>query len=168
MKCCNVIKSCAVAPDHTEGEGSVARGLLCIHSDPRDAHEIAATGKACANMLDMTEANMPLSDGSDETVGVAKFAPSHAMDTDDNTMRERGRGVNDIVGTPDVDSLKAKAKPVQRKNLFVDETVASFFRRLSWSPDGAFLITPTSQNWDAAARKTQFCTYIFARGQFVR
>ncbi|CAN0182978.1 unnamed protein product, partial [Ectocarpus sp. 12 AP-2014] len=67
-----------------------------------------------------------------------------------------------------VDSTKDKAKPVQRKNLFVDETVTSFFRRLSWSPDGAFLITPTAQHWDAATRQTQFCTHLFTRGQFAK
>lgn len=66
------------------------------------------------------------------------------------------------------DTAKEKAKPIQRRNLFVDETVTSFFRRLTWSPDGAFLITPTAQTWDATARTTQFCTYLFTRGQFVK
>lgn len=63
---------------------------------------------------------------------------------------------------------KDKIKPTQRRNIFVDETVTSFFRRLTWTPDGAFLITPTAQNWDATARKTRFCTYLFTRGQFFK
>lgn len=79
---------------------------------------------------------------------------------------DRGRGDNNSAIRSD--NARVKVKPVQRKNLFVDETVTSFFRRLSWSPDGAFLITPTAQNWDAATGKTQFCTYLFARGQFVK
>lgn len=82
----------------------------------------------------------------------------------DGTDRERG----DNNSAFRADNARVKVKPVQRKNLFVDETVTSFFRRLSWSPDGAFLITPTAQNWDAATGKTQFCTYLFARGQFVK
>lgn len=31
----------------------------------------------------------------------------------------------------------------KKANLFCDETVPTFFRRLSWTPDGAFLIAPT-------------------------
>ncbi|CAN0588722.1 unnamed protein product, partial [Ectocarpus sp. 12 AP-2014] len=42
-------------------------------------------------------------------------------------------GGNEDACATGVDSTKDKAKPVQRKNLFVDETVTSFFRRLSWS-----------------------------------
>ncbi|CAN0138022.1 unnamed protein product, partial [Ectocarpus fasciculatus] len=60
-----------------------------------------------------------------------------------NVIKSGGgdKGNEDACATG-VDSTKDKTKPVQRKNLFVDETVTSFFRRLSWSPDGAFLITP--------------------------
>jgi len=39
----------------------------------------------------------------------------------------------------------ATSTPSKRNNLFADEsTVESFFRRLSWTPDGAFLIAPTA------------------------
>lgn len=67
-----------------------------------------------------------------------------------------------------VETAKDKTKPPQRRNMFVDETVTSFFRRLTWTPDGAFLITPTAQSWDAEAGKTRFCTYLFTRGHFIR
>ena len=40
-------------------------------------------------------------------------------------------------------SLSGAARAPARPNLFLDETVPSFFRRLEWTPDGAFLIAPT-------------------------
>ena len=56
-----------------------------------------------------------------------------------------------------------KVKPPKPTDLFCDET-GSFYRRLSWSPDGAFLLIPSGQYFEggvaAAARPT---TYVFSR-----
>lgn len=75
---------------------------------------------------------------------------------------------NDGSPTTATSTTKDQAKPVHRRNLFADETVTSFFRRLAWSPDGAFLVTPTAQHWDPSTRTTKFCTYIFTRGHFAK
>jgi WD40 repeat protein len=59
---------------------------------------------------------------------------------------------------------------VSKQNLYIDETtLESSVRRLSWTNDGAFLITPAAL-WheDAIDRKSnvQFATLVFARHRF--
>jgi len=70
--------------------------------------------------------------------------------------------------------------PTHKKyHLFADEsTVESFFRRLAWTVDGAFLITPASIWQDTAvsigtslptnSASPSFATYLFARHHFDR
>ena len=59
----------------------------------------------------------------------------------------------------------------KKQNLFADEsTVESFFRRLNWTTDGAFLITPCalwhgSEN-DKENTSPSFATLLFARHQY--
>ena len=65
-----------------------------------------------------------------------------------------------------------------RRNLYADEsTLQSFFRRLSWTADGAFLVTPSalwyadedeenSGDTDDNKASPSFATYLFARHQF--
>ncbi|CAM9413413.1 unnamed protein product, partial [Discosporangium mesarthrocarpum] len=60
------------------------------------------------------------------------------------------------------------SKTPPRGKLFGDETVGSFFRRLAWTPDGAFLVTPTGQFQDPRTGNTAFCTYLFSRENFAR
>lgn len=136
----------------------------------------AATALTSADETDGTCAEVlaaPLVGGDGEAIVTAEAGTlpnaTHGAgnaEANGDEGNDRGRGGNNSAFR--ADSAKVKIKPVQRKNIFVDETVTSFFRRLSWSPDGAFLITPCAQNWDAATGKTQFCTYLFARGQFVK
>lgn len=152
-----------------------AEDVPCTVS-PRARVTAAGTALTSTDEADETCADVvavPVVDGDGEAILTAKgeTLPNAGHGTGsadangvDGADRERG----DKNSAIRADNAKVKVKPVQRKNLFVDETVTSFFRRLSWSPDGAFLITPTAQNWDAATGKTQFCTYLFARGQFVK
>jgi len=64
--------------------------------------------------------------------------------------------------------------PPKKQNLFADEsTVESFFRRLSWTVDGAFLVTPCalwhpdSDNEDDKENSSpSFATLLFARHQY--
>lgn len=59
----------------------------------------------------------------------------------------------------------------KRQNLFADEsTVESFFRRLNWTADGAFLITPCAL-WHGIENNKEnsspsFATLLFARHQY--
>lgn len=183
VKCCNVIKSCVVKSEELGGEASrYIQGVQTSHDAA--AHEVSKvdTGMASRGIPptategeDKSRAKplaKALTDISNESTCVTDGETGSAAITE--ACDADGTGGRVIVGGVDEDNLatnadsKDKAKSVQRKNLFVDETVTSFFRRLSWSPDGAFLITPTAQYWDSATRKTQFCTYLFMRGQFVK
>ena len=48
----------------------------------------------------------------------------------------------DTADTPPAGALKQKTT-----ELFLDDSVPSFFRRLSWSPDGSFLLLPCGQHF---------------------
>jgi chromatin assembly factor 1 subunit B len=53
-----------------------------------------------------------------------------------------------------------------KQRLYVDEsTCESFFRRLSWTADGAFLVTPAAL-WHQDDSNVSFSTYLFARHRF--
>jgi chromatin assembly factor 1 subunit B len=61
---------------------------------------------------------------------------------------------------------------VQKRHLYADEaTHVSFFRRLSWTTDGAYLVTPAAL-WHAEDENADekslpsFATYLFARHKF--
>jgi chromatin assembly factor 1 subunit B len=57
------------------------------------------------------------------------------------------------------------AKP-ERHPLFQDEAVPSFFRRLAWSPDGAFLAAPAGLHRAPGSPKEVHTAYIYARGRW--
>jgi chromatin assembly factor 1 subunit B len=70
-------------------------------------------------------------------------------------------------------SVNANGAASKKRYLYADEsTVESFFRRLSWTSDGAFLVTPASlwhktalgSNGEEAA--PTFATYLFARHEY--
>jgi len=84
-----------------------------------------------------------------------------------------------VTNTQEADQMKDNCitSAVKKHHLFADEsTVESFFRRLSWTTDGAFLVTPaslwhnmTEESTPAPASATDgpsFATYLFARHQF--
>ena len=53
-----------------------------------------------------------------------------------------------------------------KQRLFVDESnCESFFRRLTWTTDGAYLITPAAL-WHSDQSAPSFATYMFARHKF--
>ena len=51
-----------------------------------------------------------------------------------------------------------------RYNLFLDDTVGSFFRRPARAPDGSFLLVPCGQHQGAPNEAPTPTTYVFARG----
>jgi hypothetical protein len=63
---------------------------------------------------------------------------------------------------------------VNKRHLYADEsTLESFFRRLSWTTDGAFLITPaalwqpdTANSANSTPTTSPYATYMFARHKF--
>lgn len=52
--------------------------------------------------------------------------------------------------------------------LFHDETLASFFRRLEWSPDGSFLLVPAGLHKHTSASTHVNTAYIFSRKDLSR
>ncbi|KAH3762418.1 chromatin assembly factor 1 subunit B [Pelomyxa schiedti] len=60
--------------------------------------------------------------------------------------------------------LEDKSDSKYRQALFADESVIlSFFRRLSWSPDGKLLCTPSAVYMDIQGATPSFSTYLFSR-----
>ncbi|KAK9828964.1 hypothetical protein WJX72_003084 [[Myrmecia] bisecta] len=59
-----------------------------------------------------------------------------------------------------VDGEKVK---VQRHHLFQDESMESFFRRPSWSPEGSLLVLPAGQHKSSAASPQVNAAYVYAR-----
>ncbi|CAM9862137.1 unnamed protein product [Scytosiphon promiscuus] len=179
VKCCNVIKSCVIASDDgssgsSSTAGNVQEGTTVLEENPpavdSDSCKAATSPTEMGAGSHIRSANIEgksSSGGIRCTAGTVGAGGAADSAQGKGSIEERRR-TNEDGCTIDGGSTKDKTKPVQRKSLFVDETVTSFFRRLSWSPDGAFLITPTAQHWDAGTRKTQFCTYLFVRGQFVK
>lgn len=78
---------------------------------------------------------------------------------------------------PAVMPMEASPKPysglgVKNANLYANETLTSFFRRLTFTPDGSLLLTPagqyTNQNHSSETGKTTYdvinTVYIYTRG----
>jgi len=65
------------------------------------------------------------------------------------------------------DSAKSKKK-APKHAMFVDENVQSFFRRLSFTPDGSACVVPAAQIMTSSSESATACTYLFARNQWAR
>ncbi|KAK4359832.1 hypothetical protein RND71_022061 [Anisodus tanguticus] len=55
-----------------------------------------------------------------------------------------------------------------KNHLFLDETLPSFFRRLSWSPDGSFLLVPAGSYKFTPASEPANTAYVFSRKDLSR
>jgi chromatin assembly factor 1 subunit B len=85
----------------------------------------------------------------------------HAAQTNSDVIEETA---GDAVAG---DAAGDKGKPkVQRHNLYVDETMQSFFRRLTWTPDGAYMITPAGLYQETEESRPSFATHVFSRHNF--
>lgn len=176
VKCCNVIKSCVVTGDEqlleeTRGGAATKASLVGGVPSPRKEDTLVASGNPTRSSENYpvgsgAVAAVLLGRGPAEVEVFPRGRPSTTGDSFDEGAPHGEKGDDTCV--TGAEAAKDKIKPTQRRNIFVDETVTSFFRRLTWTPDGAFLIIPTAQNWDATAKKTRFCTYLFTRGQFFK
>ncbi|GMI53306.1 hypothetical protein TeGR_g11435 [Tetraparma gracilis] len=95
----------------------------------------------------------------------AKFELGRPKSLKWRVIRDEGAAACEKSGSDVLEEGGAKAR-VERHNLYVDETMQSFFRRLAWTPDGAFLVTPAGLYQEEEAAKPQFATYVFARHAF--
>jgi chromatin assembly factor 1 subunit B len=74
-------------------------------------------------------------------------------------------GDGDDIGN-EMETQDKTANTIKKRHLYADEsTVESFFRRLSWTVDGAFLVTPASV-WHGSNSGPSFATLLFVRHQF--
>ncbi|CAH9123243.1 unnamed protein product [Cuscuta epithymum] len=55
-----------------------------------------------------------------------------------------------------------------KSHLFLDETLPSFFRRLSWSPDGSFLLVPAGSYKCSPASAPTNTAFVFSRNDLSR
>lgn len=190
VKCCNVIKSCVVTPEDGHHAEDIRYGAPSIVGAEATCSPSVYPTEIPRSLSEGSKAVEHTADTNGDRDDNARAIVAALVDQENLGLVTGGRASSrERLGTVDVASEEAdhkdengdektvhvgaeiskdKVKPVQRRNFFVDETVTSFFRRLTWTPDGAFLITPTAQNWDPAARQSQFCTYLFTRGQFVK
>ncbi|CAH1799444.1 unnamed protein product [Owenia fusiformis] len=67
------------------------------------------------------------------------------------------------ISVPNAQNADGETKPKSFK-MYHDDTMKSFFRRLTWTPDGQLLITPAG--CIESGDKTVNATYVFVRGQF--
>ena len=62
--------------------------------------------------------------------------------------------------------LKMKHSKLEKNRMYHDETLLSFFRRPSFSPDGALLATPTGLYLEN--EETKHCVYLYSRGSLCK
>ncbi|CAA7034794.1 unnamed protein product [Microthlaspi erraticum] len=67
-----------------------------------------------------------------------------------------------------VDQKRKDETKKTKTHLFHDETLPSFFRRLSWSPDGSFLLIPAGSLKLLPTSKALNATYVFSRKDLSR
>lgn len=65
-----------------------------------------------------------------------------------------------------VGSSSGEPSGTKRVYLFHDETLPSFFRRLSWSPDGSFAVIPSGVYKEDADSQELHTAYLYARGKW--
>ena len=88
-------------------------------------------------------------------------SPSIAFSQSQKAIPEKAMKLSDNQGTSD--SL------IIKHHLFADESVESFFRRLDWTPDGAFLVVPSGLWPHGSSTKISelsFSTFLFARHKY--
>jgi hypothetical protein len=75
----------------------------------------------------------------------------------------------DADGDVSMDRMQTPVKELESKSktyrIYQDETLVSFFRRLTFSPDGALLFTPCGiHKTHEDDEQSKHCVYIFTRG----
>jgi chromatin assembly factor 1 subunit B len=63
-----------------------------------------------------------------------------------------------------VDREPANTEKTEQFPLFLDESMPSFFRRLSWSPDGSILAVPAGSYRSSRTSSELYTAYLYARG----
>ena len=109
-------------------------------------------------------------------VGKAKMVKYRTLDKDNSNS---STNTNTHTNHENNNNNTTTSTTTKKRHLFADESsVESFFRRLAWTQDGAFLITPaslwhpssttiTSQNETTSTSSSpSFATYLFARHQY--
>ncbi len=61
---------------------------------------------------------------------------------------------------------EGKKQRVQSHNMYLDENINSYFRRLAWSPDGSILLTPMAQFKSQPGVLPTPTVFVFTRGNF--
>ena len=174
-------------------KGSGKKKVLAVmdgNVDDKSSSDVTATDNAANRGSDNT--NHTTTSTTNEIlmgkfeVGKAKMlkyrtttsTPNNNLNTENSTTNDEKAKLNSTSNTNNTN--------VKNRYLFADEsTVESFFRRLAWTNDGAFLITPAalwhskveesenvtptdSERENALESSPSFATHLFARHQFER
>lgn len=59
-------------------------------------------------------------------------------------------------------------RTLHHKRLYHDETLVTFFRRLTFSPDGSLLLTPAGLNFRNIQSERDHCVYVYTRASLLR
>ena len=97
---------------------------------------VAVAEQAAAAVQETEETTAPL-----QNDGVQVRADSCGPPMTDSPAPTGGKAVS---AAGNVESRRAEAKEIKCR-LFLDDSVASFFRRPAWSPDGTFVLLPCGQ-----------------------
>ncbi|CAM9562662.1 unnamed protein product, partial [Chrysoparadoxa australica] len=166
----SVIKSLAAAAPDSAAEQALDESEVVAGAPPGlplkpvQPDEAGAKGLSAAEGAG-AEAEADTKAGGETTEGVVQGAETSAVTAEVPAIAAAAAALPVGAIRPGPGKLPGKKKT---SPLFADGTVPSFFRRLAWTPDGSFLITPTAQLRESAVAKPQYCTCLFRRGNLSR
>lgn len=157
----------------TKGTGK--KKVLAVMDDNVDEKENTTSSLDNAHVV--TSANRTSVASNDVLMGkfeVGKAKMLKYRNSNSTTNSENNSNDGNAKPAPVTNNNTATATS-KKRYLFADESsVESFFRRLAWTKDGSFLITPASlwhsnaETQDASPSSPSFATYLFARHQYDR
>ena len=157
------------APRPKKGKGG-ERDFHCVHTLAKQAAKEAPPTSEASRTQRRTGDGAP-ADGGAEAGGAGGPPADEAAPVDDapaNDAPAEAKAKEEVKEEADAwaASLAAlteeKVKPKEKtERLFLDENVASFFRRPSWSPDGSLLLLPCGI---APGTREAPTTFVFGRG----
>lgn len=114
------------------------------------------SGKTKSKSSQKSGASADGTTGANCAVELPKFSVAHELTHRQYPDKSRNSAQSDEA---EEDALQDVSSTMHRRQIFQHDTVPTMVRRLSWSPDGSLLITPTGQ-----IRHRENTTYCYLRG----
>ena len=153
-----VLENKADAPSLATPSSPAKSTLTSRDSGPLSVHEVS---------------NAVTSDAKDAAQGLAAAITTDVDTGEGSNQKERAFSPlpTDTDQLPSADAQQLPPKPLPKAvRMYHDETLVSFFRRLTFSPDGSLLVTPTGQFklGHSKADLMRNATFVFGRGKIRR